>query len=129
MHLKAILIFVVIASVHAVSQEIRTIDLTGVTQPALPFPRDTTIKSLSCGPEAKTTSRARASLEWLETTDIYPKQRIAMLVKIENVGKSPINLPVKPRLEDVQPKGSSSRFEYYSLTLPLMAGFRVERLN
>lgn len=120
MRLTIVSIFCTLVAVYAASQEIRIIDLTGVTQPSIPFPRDTTVESLSCFPEVKTaTRRMRASLEWLSNTEIHPTQLLAAVIKLENVGDSPVTLPSKPRFYDVEPIGSSSRHQYETLTLEL----------
>src|SRR5207249_4951716 len=89
----------------------------------IPFPRDTTIEGLSCFPEVKTaTRRVRASLEWLSSTEIHPTQQLAAVIKLENVGDSPVTLPSKPRFYDVEPIGSWSRHQYEILTLELEEG-------
>ncbi len=64
----------------------------------------------------------RMSLERLETKIIHPKQRIEMLVRIENSGEVPIEVPIAPQLEDVQANPSAIPYDYYSLELPLEAG-------
>jgi len=115
--------FCTLVAAAAASQEIRIIDLTGVTQPPIPFPRDTTIEGLSCFPEVKTaTRRVRASLEWLSSTEIHPTQQLAAVIKLENVGDSPVTLPSKPQFYDAEAIGSSSRHQYETLTLELREG-------
>jgi hypothetical protein len=57
--------------------------------------------------------------EWIQTDEIYPHERFGMEVRIENVGPSSITVPIHPNLTDLQPKDAATRFEYYSLRLPL----------
>jgi hypothetical protein len=42
-----------------------------------------------------------------------------MEVRLENVGTSSIDVPIYPNLTDLQPRASATRFEYYSMRLPL----------
>jgi len=87
-----------------VAQEIRFIDLSGMPQSREMGQGGSRTGYLIYGTEESRAAKraARASLEWLSTTDINPKQEIVVLVKAENVGDLPISVPVKPRLTDVQ---------------------------
>lgn len=128
MRFVAIAMLGVLASVCAAAQEIRVVDLTGTAQSTRPdlmavrTPTGVKREDLSCGPTQASAMRVRASLEWLETTVIHPKQRIEMLVRIENVGVSPIDVPIAAQFEDMQPTRSATPFEYLQLMLPLEAG-------
>jgi len=109
-------------SLNGMAQEVRYIDLSGVDQPTDRKPYGSTIENFTCGGGAELFAhRARVSLEWIQTTDIYPHERLGMEVRIENIGTSSLNMPIYPNLTDLQPKDSSTPFEYYSLRLPMEA--------
>jgi hypothetical protein len=103
------------------AQEVRSITLHDVTQSAPP--QGSRFENSTCGGSKELFShRASASLDWLETTDLYPGERIGMEVRVENVGTAPFKLPIHASLKDLQSKDPSARLEYYSLRLPLEAG-------
>jgi len=123
MRLYLIVVVAAILPTVAIAQEIRLIDLSRVDQPSPLRPFGSTIENLSCGGSKELfPHRAKASLVWIESTDLHPEQRIALEIRIENVGPAPINLPINPRLADLQPEDPHTRFEYYSLRLGLEAG-------
>jgi hypothetical protein len=110
-------------SAVGMTQEVRYVDLSGISQPASARPYGSRVENLSCGGSKELfPHRAKASLEWIEATDIYPRERIGMEVRVENVGTAPIKVPIHPNLADLKPTNPSARFEYYSLRLPLEAG-------
>ena len=114
-----ILVIGIISSAVARAQEVGYIDLPDVNDG---LPHGSRIENFDCGGSKELFAhRARISLEWIETNDIYPRQRMAMEVRIENVGSAPVKLPIHPDLTDLQPTESATRFEYYSLRLPLEA--------
>jgi len=99
-----------------IAQEARYIDLSGISQPTGESPYGSRTEGVSCvGSKELFPHQAKASLEWIEATDIYAHQQIGMEVRIENVGTVPIKVPTNPNLTDLQPTDSSTRFEYYSL--------------
>jgi hypothetical protein len=107
-------------SAIGMAQEVRYIDLSGVGQPTDRRPYGSKSENFTCGGSQELfPHRARVSLEWIETTDIYPHQQMGMEVRVENIGLSPIKLPIHPSLTDLQPRNPATRFEYYSLRLPL----------
>ena len=57
----------------------------------------------------------------MQTSDIYPHQRLELEFRVENVGTSSIKVPIHPKLRDLQPSNAVTQFEYYSLRLPLEA--------
>jgi hypothetical protein len=114
-----ILVIGIIGSGVALAQEVRHIDLPDVNDGV---PHGSRSENFGCGGSRKLFAhQARMSLEWIETDDIYPRQRMAMKVRVENIGRAPIELPIHPNLTDLQPTESAARFEYYSLKLPLEA--------
>ena len=114
-------ILMLLLSVSGMAQEVRYVDLSGVEQPKDRTPHGSRVENFTCGGSAKLFARrAGVSLEWIQTTDIYPRERLGMEVRVENVGTSPIIVPIHPSLTELQPN-SATRFEYYSLRLPLEA--------
>lgn len=112
--------FGLLLSAIGVAQEIRYVDLSGVDQPTDRKPYGSRIENFTCGGSEQLFShRAKVSLEWIQTTDIYPHERLGMEVRVENVGTSSINVPIHPNLTELQPREPATRFEYYSLRLPL----------
>lgn len=110
----------VFLSITGMAQEVQYIDLSGVNQPTDRKPYGSRIENLTCGGSEKLfPHRARITLEWIQTTDIYPHEQLGMEVRVENVGTSPITVPIHPHLTDLQPRDAATRFEYYSLRLPL----------
>jgi hypothetical protein len=123
MRLYLIVVVAAILPTVAIAQEIRLIDLSSVDQPAPLRPFGSTVENLSCGGSKELfPHRAKASLVWIKSTDLHPDQRIALEIRIENVGPEPINLPINPSLAGLQPEDPHMRFEYYSLRLGLEAG-------
>jgi hypothetical protein len=121
MRLNVIALFLgLLVSVNGMTQEVRYIDLSGVDQPTDRKPYGSRIENFTCGgSEQLFAHRARISLEWIQSNDIYPHERFGMEVRVENVGTAPITVPVRPSLTELQPRDPATRFEYYSLRLPL----------
>jgi hypothetical protein len=113
-------LLLLLLSVSGMAQEVRYVDLSGVEQPKDRTPYGSRIENFTCGGSEKLFAhRARVSLEWIQSSDIYPHERLGMEVRIENVGTSSISVPIHPSLTGLQPINSAMRFEYYSLRLPL----------
>jgi hypothetical protein len=123
MRLSLIALFIgLLLSLNGMAQEVRYIDLSGVDQPTDRRPYGSRIENFTCVGSAELfTHRTKVSLEWIQTTDIYPHERLGMEVLVENIGPSSLNVPIHPNLTDLQPRDSSTRFEYYSLRLPMEA--------
>jgi len=85
------------------------------------------IESSSCvGSRESIPQKAGISLEWMETTDLYPRQRVGAEFRVENIGTTPLRLPIHPTLTDLQPKDLATPFVYYRIRLPLVAGIPAE---
>jgi hypothetical protein len=121
MRLNVMALFLgLLVSVNGMAQEVRYLDLSGVEQPTDRRPYGSRIENFSCGgTERLFAHRAKVSLEWIQTADIYPHEHLGMEVRVENVGPSSISVPIHPNLTDLQPGDPATRFEYYSLRLPL----------
>ncbi|MGB8583305.1 MAG: hypothetical protein WCD47_20980 [Candidatus Sulfotelmatobacter sp.] len=65
-------------------------------------------------------------MEWMETTDLYPRERVGAEFRVENVGTTPLRLPIHPTLTDLQPEDLATPFVYYRMRLPLVAGIAAE---
>jgi hypothetical protein len=111
-----------------IAQEVRYIDLSSVSESAgHELPSGSMIEADSCvGPRASTPQKAETSLEWMETTDLYPRQRVGAEFRVENIGTAPLTLPIHPTLSDLQPEDLATPFVYYRMTLPLVAGIPAE---
>jgi len=112
------------------AQKVRYIDLTGVEQRQPDTPSNSRFDTFSsCGSQEPFPHQAKVSLEWMDTTDLYPHQRIGLEIRVENVGTVSFKLPVHPNLADLQPKSQSERFEYYRLRLPVAAAFSTRAVG
>jgi hypothetical protein len=116
-------IFFVVLSFGCVSaaQEIRQIDLTGVPEDAF----RTWIPSYTyriCGTEkAKTAPGAvRVSVESLVPTDIHPKEHLSVVLKVENSGLLPVELPVSGEAPVIPQENGAV---HYRALIDIMAGF------
>lgn len=124
MRIRLIALFVgLLVSTNGVAQQVEYLDLSDVDQPTDPAPHGTRIENFTCGgtDEGMFAHRVKVSLEWIQSDDIYPQERLGMEVRVENVGPSSITLPMHPNLTELQPLDLAKRFEYYSLRLPLEA--------
>jgi hypothetical protein len=120
MKLSTILAVLLFLGRISVAQEIRQIDLTGVPEDAF----TTWIPSYTysiCGTEkAKTTLRGvRVSVESLVPTDIHPKEHLFVVLKVDNSGLLPVELPVSGEVPAIQPEDPA--FHYRAL-IDIMAG-------
>ena len=106
-----------------IAQEVRYIDLSSITEAVdHELPSGSMTEAYSCvGPRESTPQKAATSLEWMETTDLYPGQRIRAEFRVENIGTNPLWLPIHPTLADLQPKDLAKPFVYYRMRLPLIA--------
>jgi len=105
------------------AQEVRYIDLSTVSE-AMGHepPPGSMIEAYSCiGLKESIPQKARTTLEWMETTDLYPRQRGGAEFRVENIGTTPLRLPIHPTLADLQPTDLAMPFVYYRMTLPLVA--------
>lgn len=106
------------------TQEVRYIDLTDINQPVADRPTTSRVDYSICEPSEKPfPHQARSSLEAIDSTDLYPHQRVEIEVRVENAGTGAIALPIYPNLTDLKPDDPSKGFEYYSLRLYLDASF------
>lgn len=121
MRLNLIALFTgLLLSLSGMAQEAQYIDLSGVGQPTDRRPYGSRIENFTCGGSVELFAhRAKVSLEWIQTTDIFPHERLGMEVRVENIGTSSLNVPIHPNLTDLQPRDPGTRFEYYSLRLPM----------
>jgi hypothetical protein len=121
MHVDLPALFIgLLLSINSLAQEVRYVDLSGVDQPTDRAPYGSRVENFTCGgSEQLFPHRTKVSLEWIQTTDIYPQERLGMEVRVDNVGTSPINVPIHPTLTNLKPRDSAARFEYYSVRLPL----------
>jgi hypothetical protein len=111
-----------------IAQEVQYVDLSSPNESlGHDLPSGSMIEAYSCvGPKESTPQKAGISLEWIETTDLYPRQRISAEFRVENIGTTPLNLPVHPTLTDLQPKDPATSFVYYRMRLPLEALITAE---
>ena len=111
-----------------VAQEVRYLDLTSVSESVgHEPPPGSMIEAYSCvGLKESIPQKARTTLEWMETTDLYPRQRVGAEFRVENIGTTPLRLPIHPTLADLQPKDLATPFVYYRMRLPLVAGIPSE---
>jgi len=118
----------ILTSGVGLSQEVRYIDLSGVSESVgHEPPPGSMIESYSCiSPRESIPQKAGISLEWMETTDLYPRQRVGAEFRVENTGTTPLTLPIHPTLTDLQPKDLAAPFVYYRMSLPLIAGIPDE---
>jgi hypothetical protein len=90
-------------------------------------PPGSMIESSSCvGSRESSPQTAGISLEWMETTDLYPRQRVGAEFRVQNIGTTPLRLPIHPTLSDLQPKDLATPFVYYRMRLSLSAGIPAE---
>jgi hypothetical protein len=129
----SLVIFVlgILNSAAGVAQEVRYIDVSSVSE-ALgyePTP-GSMIEAYSCvGPKESIPQKAETSLEWIETSDLYPRQRVGAEFRVKNIGTTPLTLPIHPTLTDLQPNDLATPFVYYRMTLPLIAGIPAEAMT
>lgn len=118
----------ILTSGVGLSQEVRHIDLSSISESmGHEVSSGSMIESSSCvGPRESIPQKAGISLEWMETTDLYPRQRVGAEFRVENIGTTPLRLPIHPTLADLQPKDLAAPFVYYRMTLELVAEFRPE---
>lgn len=104
------------------------IDLSSIHEPlAEELTKNSMIEAYSCvGSKGVTAQQATISLEWMETTDFYPNERVPAEFRVENTGSTPLKLPIHPTLRDLLPQNGSKPFVYYHLTLGLVAGVPAE---
>jgi hypothetical protein len=123
-----IFVLAILTSGVGIAQEVRYIDLSSVGESVgHELPSGSMIEAYSCvGPRESIPQKAGTSLEWMETTDLYPRQRVAAGFRVENVGTTPLRLPLDPTLTDLQPKDLATPFEYYRMRLPLVTGIPAE---
>ena len=109
MRLNLLAVFIgLLLSLNGMAQEVQYIDLSGVDQPTDRRPYGSRIENFTCGGSAELFAhRAKISLEWIQTTDIYPHERLGMEVRVENIGSSALNVPIHTNLTDLQPRDSS----------------------
>lgn len=121
-------IFGILFSGAVVAQEVRYIDLSTVSESGgHEPPSGSMIEAYSCvGLKESIPQKARTTLEWIETTDLYPRQRVGAEFRVENIGTTPLRLPIHPTLADLQSKDLAMPFVYYRMTLPLVAGIPSE---
>lgn len=124
MRLRLIIpVFGILFSGAGVAQEVRFIDLSSLAESARHEPPyGSMIEAYSCvGRRAPIPQNERTSLEWIQTTDFYPGQRVEVEFRVENIGTSPLRLPIHPTLTDLRPKDVAAPFVYYRMKLPLVA--------
>ena len=111
-----------------VAQEVGYIDLSSVSESiSHEPPSGSMIEAYSCvGLKESIPQKAATTLEWIETTDLYPRQRVGAEFRVENIGTTPLRLPIHPTLTDLQPKDLATPFVYYRMRLPLVAGIPSE---
>lgn len=107
----------------SMGQEVRKIDLSTTSEPPSDeLAQGSMVEAYSCvGPREPNSQQERISLEWIETTDLYPHQRVRVEFRVENIGTTLLKLPVSPTITDLLPKDSAVRSTYYRMTLPLEA--------
>jgi len=110
------------------AQEVRYIDLSSVSESVSHEPPSgSMIEADSCiGLRESIPQKAGTTLEWIETTDLYPRQRVGAEFRVENTGTTPLKLPIHPTLADLQPKDLAAPFVYYRMRLPLVAAIPSE---
>lgn len=112
----------------SLGQEVRNIDLSTISElPSAELAQGSMVEAYSCvGLREAIPQKARTTLEWMETTDLYPRQRVGAEFRVENIGSTPLRLPIRPTLADLQPKDPATPFVYYRMRLPLVAGIPSE---
>jgi hypothetical protein len=128
MRLRLVIFLLGILSPGVIAQEVRYIDLSSVKESlGHELPAGSMIEAYSCvGPRESIPQKAGTSLEWMETSDLYPRQRVGAEFRVENIGTTPLKLPIHPTLTDLQPKDLATPFVYYRMRLPLVAGIPAE---
>jgi hypothetical protein len=123
-----ILVLGILTSGLGLSQEVRYIVLSSVSESVgHELPSGSMIESSSCvGQRESIPQKAEISLESMATTDLYPRQRVGAEFRVENIGTTPLRLPIHPTLTDLQPKDLAAQFVYYRMRLPLIAGIPAE---
>jgi|SRR5579864_406370 len=116
-------VFGILLSGAGVAQEARLIDLSGLAESVgHETPDGSMIEAYSCiGPRTPIPQNERTSVEWMQTTDLYPHQRVEVEFRVENIGTTLLRLPIHPSLTDLRPKDLAATFEFYRMTLPLVA--------
>ncbi|MGB8989245.1 MAG: hypothetical protein WCC37_21780 [Candidatus Sulfotelmatobacter sp.] len=124
----ALFVLGILSSGVGIAQEVQYIDLSNPSGSlGHDLPPGSLIEVYSCvGPKESIPQKAGISLEWGETTDLYPRQRIGAEFRVENIGTTPLNLPIHPTLTDLQPKDLTTSFVYYRMRLPLEALITAE---
>jgi hypothetical protein len=112
----------------SLGQEVGTIDLSNIgVLPSDELAQGSMVEAYSCvGLSEAIPQEARTTLEWMETTDLYPRQRVRAEFRVENIGSTPLRLPIHATLADLQPKDPARPFVYYRMRLPLVAGIPSE---
>ena len=112
----------------SLGQEVRKIDLSTISEPPTnEQAQGSMVEAYSCvGPMEPSAQQERISLEWIETTDLYPHQRMGVEFRVENIGTTLLKLPINPTLTDLQPKDTAAVFTYYRMSLALEADVLAE---
>jgi hypothetical protein len=106
------------------AQEVGFIDLSAIRQPTRAgLPSSSIIEDIACSDSKLVLPhRVKASLEWMSTTEVHARQLLRIEVRVQNIGTAPITVPKGATLTDIEPKDTTTRFEYWTLLLPLLAG-------
>lgn len=122
------LIIGILMSGASFAQQSVAIDLSSISEPlAEELTTNSMIEAYSCvGSKRTTAQQATISLEWMETTDFFPNERVPAEFRVENTGNTLLRLPIHPTLTDLLPENRSTPFAYYHLTLGLVAGVPAE---
>jgi hypothetical protein len=123
MRLRLVISVLGILVSSGLAQEARYIELPSISEPRSgELAYGSMIEAYSCvGAKEQNTQQARISLEWMETTDLYPGQRVGVEFRVDNIGTTPLRLPIHPNFTDLQPKDPAEIFTYYRMRLPLEA--------
>ena len=110
------------------AQEVRYIELSNAGAAPNDEPAyGSMIEAYSCvGSKEPSPQQAKISLVWMETTDLYPSQRVGVEFRIENIRITPLKLPIQTTLTDLKPRDPEVRFTYYRMKLPLEAIVEAE---
>ena len=129
MLLKSAGLYLVLLGVPLLAQQVRSIDLTGVTQRTeLRYPPAAPVRNGigggsggssvgDCGVDSHDPRSLTAYVQSVTPRDGDANRRFGVEFKVLNTGKVPLELPVSPDLSDLQPNDASAPFQYISLAL------------
>lgn len=126
---RDIWLLLVLASTPVLSQQVKFIDLTSITQRVqLRFPPALPAKNgigggvgggsiADCGLDARDPRSLTVTVQNVIVRNVDPKRPFEIEFKVLNTGLVPLRLPVSPHLSDLQPEDASAVFTYTSLAL------------